>query len=140
MVWLTWKLVTLPLRLLVIAVRTVRFLGVGRILAFGAGVVAGVTFAPRLDARWRDRLSVRRLAGPDVPAPDLADAVRHELAHSPRTWHLPQPGVSVQSGRVVLTGEVPHEEARADLGRTAGAVAGVTAVENRVEVVPAPAR
>jgi osmotically-inducible protein OsmY len=35
---------------------------------------------------------------------------------------------------VTLSGEVPHEEARLDLGRVAGAVAGVGAVDNQVTV------
>jgi hypothetical protein len=35
---------------------------------------------------------------------------------------------------VVLEGEVPHETGRADLERTAAAVAGVVSVDNRLSV------
>lgn len=136
MIWLTWKLITLPFRLvfgvLGISYKTVRFVGVSRILAFGAGVGTGLAIGPEKGAAFR-RTVARRVNAVAAPV-DLADEVRKELAHSPRTWHLPQPAVVVEGGRVTLTGEVPHETARADLGRTAGAVVGVTAVDNRITV------
>ena len=65
---------------------------------------------------------------------DLAERIRFELSHSPRTWHLPQPDVEVIGGTAILRGEVPHEVGRADLERTAAAVAGVVHVENQVDV------
>ena len=65
---------------------------------------------------------------------DLAERVRYELSHSPRTWHLPQPEVEVIGGTAILRGEVPHEVGRADLERTAAAVAGIVHVENQVDV------
>jgi osmotically-inducible protein OsmY len=66
--------------------------------------------------------------------PDLSDRVRFELSHSPRTWHLPQPEVDVQDGRVVLSGDVPHETARTDFEQTVTAVPGVTGVENLLTI------
>ena len=69
---------------------------------------------------------------------DIADRVRFELSHSPRTWHLPQPEVSVSEGAVTLTGSVPHDTAHADLERVASAVRGVVSVSNSV-AVEAPA-
>ena len=79
--------------------------------------------------------------GPPLPAAgsgDVGATVRHELATSPRTWHLPQPGVTVQGDRVVLTGAVPHDEARLALIRTAGAVTGVRAVDDHLTIDEPP--
>ena len=92
--------------------------------------------SPRAPApEFRARVAKRYQAvGNPGPTTGLGDAVRYELAHSPRTWHLPQPAVSVEGDRITLTGEVPHETARADLGRTAGAVVGVAAVDNRITI------
>ena len=137
MIWLLWKLMTLPIRVVfgVISTtfKTVRFVGVSRILAFGAGVGVGMSIAPTTGEQFRARLAGVQ-ASASSAADDLGETVRYELAHSPRTWHLPQPVVSVEGNRVALTGEVPHETARADLGRTAGAVVGVAAVDNRLTV------
>lgn len=88
--------------------------------------------APAAGAAFRQSMA-RRVNAVAAPA-DLAEEVRRELAHSTRTWHLPQPSVIVVGGRVTLTGEVPPETARADLGRTAGAVVGVSAVDNQITV------
>lgn len=136
MIWLLWKLLTLPIRLvfgtLSATFKTVRFVGVSRILAFGAGVGVGMAVAPTSGEQFRARLADGRASA----AGDLGETVRYELAHSPRTWHLPQPVVSVEGNRVTLTGAVPHETAKGDLGRTAGAVVGVAAVDNRVTITP----
>ena len=138
MIWLTWKLLTLPIRLVFGTVkwnvRIIRFVGVGRILAFGAGVGVGMAVAPASGKELRAAVlgaqqSVAATGG------DLAATVRYELANSPRTWHLPQPTISVLEGRVTLRGEVPHDDARADLVRTAGAVVGVRAVVDELTVV-----
>lgn len=137
MIWLTWKLLTLPIRIvfgtLRISIRTVRFVGIGRILAFGAGVGVGLAVAPTSGEQFRAKLR-QQYGSAASAAGDLGETVRYELAHSPRTWHLPQPVVTVEGTRITLTGEVPHDTARLDLGRTAGAVVGVTAVDNRVTV------
>jgi BON domain len=114
--------------------RTGRLLGYRRLVVFGAGVVVGLMIAPMAGAALRAKL--RELAaGARLPSdPELGDQVRFELSHSPRTWHLPQPEVDVQDGRVVLSGSVPHATAAADLERTATGVPGVTAVENLLTV------
>lgn len=142
MIWLLWKLLTLPIRLVLGALgatyKTVRFVGIGRILAFGAGVGTGLAVAPAAGAELRARLAKRYGSDSTTPGVALGDAVRYELAHSPRTWHLPQPGVTVDGNRITLTGEVPHDTAREDLGRTAGAVAGVAAIDNRITVSAVP--
>jgi osmotically-inducible protein OsmY len=77
---------------------------------------------------------------PSGPVDDdqLAAQVRTELASSTRTWHLPQPEVSVSGGVVTLTGSVPHEVGRGDLAAAAGSVRGVVSVLNHVEVDEAP--
>lgn len=113
--------------------RTGRLLGYRRIFVFGAGVVVGLLVAPMAGRELRAKLQAladeRR-----VGAGDLADKVRYELSHSPRTWHLPQPDVEVVGGTAILRGEVPHEVGRTDLERTAAAVAGVVDVENLLGV------
>jgi hypothetical protein len=112
-----------------------RSVGVTRLLAFGAGVGVGLLVAPTSGPELRDRLR-RRLAARGAPASDeaVAERVRYELSHSPRTWHLPQPAVTVAGGTAILTGGAPHEAGKADIERAAGAVPGVTQVESHLVV------
>ncbi len=113
--------------------RTGKLLGYRRMFVFGAGVAVGLLVAPTPGRELRARLQAlleERRGGPV----DLAEKVRYELSHSPRTWHLPQPDVEVVAGRAILRGEVPHEVGRTDLERTAAAVAGVIEVDNQVGV------
>jgi hypothetical protein len=114
--------------------RAGRLLGVRRLLFFGVGVGVGLLLAPTTGAEARAR--VRRLIEERRPAgdQDLAERVRFELSHSPRTWHLPQPVVEVVGQVAVLRGLVPHEAGRMDLERTAAAVPGVQEVDNQVGV------
>lgn len=117
--------------------RAARLVGLKGTVLFGAGAAAGALLSPASGPDLRRKL----LAGVSGGAPgggddDLAEKVRFELAHAPRTWHLPQPTVTVAAGRVVLSGDVPHDEGREELGRVAGAVPGVSAVENRLVVAP----
>jgi osmotically-inducible protein OsmY len=113
--------------------RTGRLLGYRRLFFFGAGVAVGLLIAPTTGRELRSRIQRlveerRGLGG------DLAERVRYELSHSPRTWHLPQPDVEVVGGTAILRGEVPHEVGRSDLERTAAAVSGVVGVDNQVGV------
>ena len=114
--------------------RAGRLLGVRRLTFFAAGVGVGLLVAPvtgtEARARLRQLLDERRPVGEH----DLAERVRFELSHSPRTWHLPQPVVEVAGHVAVLRGQVPHDSGRADLGRTAAAVPGITEVDNQVIV------
>jgi hypothetical protein len=112
-----------------------RMVGLTRILALGAGVLIGWLTAPTSGQELRDRLQ-RQLASRRAPASDeaVAERIRYELSHSPRTWHLPQPAVQVDGGTAILTGGAPHETGRADIERAAAAVPGVTQVENRLVV------
>jgi hypothetical protein len=113
--------------------RTGRLLGYRRLFVFAAGVGVGLLLAPMTGrearAKLQGLLDARRGAGGD-----LAERVRFELSHAPRTWHLPQPTVEVQGGTAILRGLVPHETGRADLERTAAAVAGVVEVDNHIAV------
>ena len=78
---------------------------------------------------------VRPSAAPDA---GLADRVAFELSHAPRTWHLPQPAVTVdEAAGVTLRGTVPHEDAREHLVAAARAVPGVDHVHDDL-VVEAP--
>ena len=112
--------------------RTGRLLGYRRVLLFGIGVAVGLLVAPTPGRELRARLQM--LIDERTGRGDLAERVRYELSHSPRTWHLPQPEVEVVGGTAILRGEVPHEVGRTDLERTAAAVAGVVHVENQVDV------
>ncbi|HJR26740.1 MAG TPA: BON domain-containing protein [Acidimicrobiales bacterium] len=128
---LLFRLAFLPPKL---ALRIVRIVGVRRLVVFGAGVGVGLLVAPTTGAETRARLQRAIEARRPVGDVDLAERVRFELSHSPRTWHLPQPLVEVSGAVAVLRGQVPHETGRADLERTAAAVAGVTRVDNQVTV------
>jgi hypothetical protein len=114
--------------------KTGRLLGYRRVFLVGVGVAIGLLVAPvpgrQLRAKLLELIEERRPAGNG----DLAERVRFELKHAPRTWHLPQPDVEVEAGLVVLTGEAPHETGRVDLERTAAAVAGVMQVRNDLVV------
>jgi BON domain len=120
--------------------RTVRFVGYRRLFVFSAGVAVGLLIAPvpgdKLRAKLRQAIDDLGIAGAGrSTAPvDVATAVRDELAASPRTWHLPQPAVTVVAGTVTLSGEVPHATAAADLERAARTVRGVLDVDNRLRI------
>lgn len=114
--------------------RAGRLLGYRRIFVFGAGVGVGLLIAPMTGREARaklQRLIEERRGG----VGDLAERIRFELSHAPRTWHLPQPTVEVQGGTAILRGTVPDETSRIDLERTAAAVAGVVEVDNHVAIV-----
>jgi len=139
-------LLTLPLRLLGLGIkvgststkvahRTVRLVGYRRVLLLAVGVAIGLLIAPVPGAQLRAKLQAA-LQGLGGQSPlVLGDKVREELASSPRTWHLPQPGISVDGGRVTLSGDVPHATAAADLERTVESVKGVTEVINNLRIV-----
>jgi hypothetical protein len=113
--------------------RTGRLLGYRRLVLFGVGVGVGLLVAPMTGRELRVR--IQQLIDERMgKGGDLAERVRYELSHSPRTWHLPQPDVEVIGGTAILRGEVPHEVGRSDLERTAAAVAGIVHVENQVDV------
>lgn len=114
--------------------RTGRLLGYRRLFVFGAGVAVGLLIAPTAGSELRAKLQRLIDERRGAPGGDLAEKVRYELSHSPRTWHLPQPAVEVVGSRAILRGEVPHEVGRADLERTAAAVAGVVDVDNLVDI------
>ena len=112
-----------------------RFVGVSRLLALGAGVGIGLLVAPTSGRELRDTLQ-RKLAARRAPVSDdaVAERVRYELSHSPRTWHLPQPSVEVSGGVAILSGGAPHETGNADIERAAAAVPGVAEVESHLVV------
>jgi BON domain len=114
--------------------RTLRLVGYRRLLVLGAGVGIGLLVAPMPGDRMRAKLKSMVEGAMGKGPTDLAEKVRDELSSSPRTWHLPQPGVVATQGRVVLTGEVPHATASGDLERAAAAVKGVVEVDNQLRV------
>jgi BON domain len=115
--------------------RVGRAVGYRRILTFGVGVGIGLLVAPSSGQELRDSLRRKweQRGGPDSDDV-IAERVRHELSHSPRTWHLPQPAVEVVGGRAILTGAAPHATGKDDLARTAASVTGVVEVDNRLVV------
>src|SRR3990170_1857561 len=133
-----WFLLTLPFKLFGLGLKTgagsvklthrsMRLLGYRRLVVFGAGVGVGLLVAPGPGAELRAKLRelVEGLQG--APTADLSSRVRDELSSSPRTWHLPQPAVAADAtGRVTLSGEVPHAAAAADLEKGAWTVRGGT--------------
>ena len=122
---------------LLAAYRVVRAVGPVRLAIVAVGVGIGLLVAPTSGAELRDRIRRRWDERGESPGDlDVAQRVRDELAQSPRTWHLPQPEVEVTDGTAILTGQVPHLSGRADLERTAAAVAGVVAVDSRLTVDP----
>lgn len=113
--------------------RTGRMLGYQRLFVLAVGIGVGLLIAPMTGRELRNRIQ-QRIDERMGKGGDVAERVRYELSHSPRTWHLPQPDVEVIGGTAILRGEVPHEVGRADLERTAAAVAGIVHVENQVDV------
>lgn len=120
-----------PLRIAGGLARVVGFKGS---LLFGGGVATGLLVAPGPGRELRNKLQGSISGGAAPTDADLAEKVRFELAHAPRTWHLEQPEVTVAGGRVVLSGSIAHEEGREELTRVATAVPGVSAVENVMAV------
>lgn len=113
--------------------RTGRLVGYRRLALLGVGVGIGLLIAPTTGREARAKLRAR-LDEWQGGGTDLAERVRFELSHSPRTWHLPQPSVEVRGTTAVLRGQVPHETGRHDLELTAAAVAGIVEVDNQVAV------
>jgi hypothetical protein len=115
--------------------RVGRLIGLRRALVLGVGVGIGMLVAPTSGQELRDTLR-RQWEQRRAPASDdaVAERVRYELSHSPRTWHLPQPEVEVVAGKAILTGGAPHATGKADIERAAASVPGVADVDSRLVV------
>ena len=115
--------------------RVGRLIGLRRVLVLGTGVGVGMLVAPTSGQELRDKLR-RQWESRRAPATDeaVAERVRYELSHSPRTWHLPQPAVEVVAGRAILTGGAPHATGKADIERAAASVPGVADIDSRLVV------
>jgi len=109
---------------------TTRVLGFRGTIGLLLGVALGLAFAPGPGRELRERVKLL-LARDDGPTDaDLAARVSFELEHAPRTWHLPQPSIAVDQGRVTLRGSATEAGARDELARVTAGVPGVTSVEN----------
>jgi hypothetical protein len=115
--------------------RAGRLIGLRRALVLGVGIGIGMLVAPTSGQELRDTLR-RQWEQRRAPASDdaVAERVRYELSHSPRTWHLPQPEVEVVAGKAILTGGAPHATGKADIERAAASVPGVADVDSRLVV------
>lgn len=127
----------LPVRL---TRRTSRLLGARGTFGLILGLLLGLAFAPGPGREFRARVrkliaeGQRLVTSPGDTDADLAARVSFELEHAPRTWHLPQPSITADQGRVTLRGHATESAARDELARVAGAVPGVGTVENLVVV------
>lgn len=126
-----FKVGTAPVKVGTGAVRLAGFSGV---VCFLLGLAIGLLFAPAKGKELRAKLQRALGQGGGLSDEELAEKVGFELGHAPRTWHLPQPTVSVIEGRVQLRGKVPHETAREELVRVAQSVQGVAGVDDLLEV------
>jgi BON domain len=115
--------------------RVGRLVGLRRALVLGVGVGVGMLVAPTSGPELRDKLR-RQWESRRAPVSDaaVAERVRYELSHSPRTWHLPQPDVEVVAGKAILTGGIPHATGKADIERAAASVPGVADVDSHLVV------
>ena len=114
--------------------RTGRLVGYRRIALVAVGVAVGLVVAPVPGRELRARLRRRLDAAPYGSDAELAERVRFELSHHPRTWHLAQPDVEVADGRVSLRGRVGDASARHELVAAAAGVRGVAGVVDHLEV------
>lgn len=114
-----------------------RLAGWRAVTALVVGIALGMLFAPAPGRALRLRLRSRR--SPGVADDELEARVAFELAHAPRTWHLPQPEVRAEAGVIRLVGVAPSAQAVDALARAAGAVPGVRQVENHLAVGAGPA-
>ncbi|GIU83929.1 MAG: hypothetical protein KatS3mg008_0704 [Acidimicrobiales bacterium] len=117
----------------VVSARAGRLMGLKGFFFMALGAVVGFFVGSQTSGRGS---GIGRLVRRDeaLSDEDLAEKVKFELSHAPRTWHLPQPEVRVVSGRVELSGSVPDEGAREEMAKVAASVPGVLAVENRLSV------
>jgi hypothetical protein len=120
---------TAPLRFTAGAAR--RLGGVGT-ACLAAGVAVGLLVAPVSGRQLRGRIRTLVAGSPVVPDGQLRNAVLSELAAAPRTWHLPQPTVSVTGGVVTLDGQVPHQSSRLEVEAAVAGVPGVQGVVNHL--------
>jgi hypothetical protein len=135
LIWLPFKLALGTTKLSLKTGYTAgRLVGYRRLFVFGAGVGVGLLVAPVTGTELRSMIR-KRIEARGVTDSELLERVRFELAHHPRTWHLPQPDVTVFERRVTLRGDVPDDGARGEIVRAAGALPGVAAVEDRLQVV-----
>ena len=75
------------------------------------------------------------LAAPETQA-QLAEKVRHELAMLPYFNIYDDLSFRLENGKVVLMGEVTRPTLRSDAEAVVKHIAGVTGVENGIEVLP----
>src|SRR5258708_2066072 len=76
-----------------------------------------------------------QLAAPETQA-QLAERVRHELVMLPYYTIYDDLSFRVENGKVVLMGEVTRPTLKSDADSVVRHIAGVTSVENRIEVLP----
>lgn len=108
-----------------------RRIGWGKVALFATGVAVGLLLSIVPGGYMRRKLASLVKAG-SVHDSELCDRVVFELAHSPRTWHLAQPQVTVDDGVIRLRGEVPDRASADALEKVARAVPGVVDVTSEL--------
>src|SRR5512138_2356553 len=66
----------------------------------------------------------------------LAGKVRHEILMLPYYGVFDAIGFHVNGSKVILSGEVTRPTLKSDIGRIVARLEGVSAVENKIEVLP----
>ena len=140
MIFLVWKALSAPLRLVIGSLRftltVIRVIGPSRVFFLVAGAGVALLFAPKSGQEMRKKFhELWRQTKQDLATTSvLARRVQAELAANAATRHLTTPEVAAEGVRVVLRGPVPSLADRDACAKVAAAVPGVAAVDNHLRV------
>ena len=81
-------------------------------------------------------LTLSAAAGAPKPAKDLTGQVRHELVMLPWYGVFDNLTYQISDGKVTLSGQVTRPTLKSDAENVVKRIAGVTSVENNIEVLP----
>ena len=84
--------------------------------------------------------TLRRHPDATVDAAPLADRVRSSIGPLEKRLHVPRVHVTVENGTVILHGEVPSNEAEAEIVKAVEGIAGVGDVRSHLTTTLTPPR